>query len=124
MADLVDIDQIAQVITKQLAKYADVVEEEVDEVAKRLSKEGAERLKQTSPVRAGKSTGYATGWKVKKQKDDYVIWNAEHYQLTHLLEFGHVTRGGGRTNAQTHIKPVEQKLIKDFEKEVIKAVER
>ncbi|MGA3675636.1 HK97 gp10 family phage protein [Lysinibacillus agricola] len=117
----IDITQLANEISRQLELYAGVVEEDIDVAAKKVSKEGEEKLKQTSPE--GTRGEYATGWTIKKQGKNYILWNAEHYQLTHLLEKGHATRDGGRTQAQPHIKPVEQKMIKDFEKEVIKAVE-
>lgn len=117
----IDIAQLANEISRQLELYAEAVDEDINVAAKKVSKEGEAKLKQTSPE--GARGEYATGWTIKKQGKNYILWNAEHYQLTHLLEKGHATRDGGRTQAQPHIKPVEQKMIKDFEKEVIKAVE-
>ena len=38
--------------------------------------------------------------------------------MTHVLEFGHVTRNGGRTKAIPHIRPVEEKYSKEYEKEL------
>ena len=48
--------------------------------------------------------------------------NKTDYQLTHLLEFGHATRDGERTEAQPHIRPVEEKYSKEFEKRLRKKV--
>ena len=38
--------------------------------------------------------------------------------LPHLLEYGHAKRGGGRVPGRAHIKPVEDKITKDFERKV------
>ena len=44
--------------------------------------------------------------------------------LPHLLENGHAKRGGGRVPGKTHIAPVEQELIKQFEEQIEKAVSK
>lgn len=119
-----DINDLAKEINKQLALYANFVEEEVDEVAKEVTSKAVTKLKQTSPVGNYAGGGqYASGWrKVKKQKGSYVVHNATNYQLTHLLEKGHATIDGGRTRAFPHIKPVEVETNKDFEKELIRRI--
>ena len=66
---------------------------------------------------------YCKGWRLKKDKagkNRYIVkvWNKTDYQLTHLLEFGHATRNGGRTKPQPHIRPTEEKYKKEFEKEL------
>ncbi|MFQ8989189.1 MAG: hypothetical protein ACLR6T_11005, partial [Intestinibacter sp.] len=66
-------------------------------------------------------TKYYKGWAIKnggrtRKKHYYgkTIWNRTNYQLTHLLEFGHATRNGGRTQAQPHIRKVEEKYGTKF----------
>ena len=53
-----------------------------------------------------------------------VIWNRTNYQLTHLLEFGHATRNGGRTRAIPHIRPVEEKYNVEFVDKLEKKIRR
>ncbi|MEY9973167.1 hypothetical protein ABH966_003551 [Lysinibacillus sp. RC46] len=118
-----NVDSLAKEINRQLALYANFVEEELDAVAEDVTSKAVTKLKQTSPVGDYAGGGqYASGWKVKKQKGRYIVHNATNYQLTHLLEKGHATRDGGRTRAFPHIKPVEVETNKDFEKELIKRI--
>ncbi len=118
---MASIEDLANELSRQLALYANAVEEDIDKAAKNVSKQGKNKLHQTSPE--GARGDYAKGWSIKKKGSNYILYNATDPQLTHLLENGHVTRDGGRTQAQPHIEPVEKRMIKDFEKEVIKAVE-
>lgn len=118
-----DTKNLAKEINKHLALYANFVEEEIDAVAKEVADKAVTKLKQTSPVGDYTSGGqYASGWRVKKVRGAYVVHNAEKPQLTHLLEKGHATIDGGRTQAIPHIKPVEVKSNKDFEEELIRRI--
>ena len=53
-----------------------------------------------------------------------MVWNKTNYQLTHLLEFGHVTRNGGRTRALPHIRPIEEKYNVKFVDKLEKRIRR
>ena len=113
-------NDISAQIMQALRSYTDEVQEKVEEAAKEVSTQAANNLKSTSPKKTGK---YAASWTTKKVGDKWVIHNKKHYQLTHLLEKGHVKRGGGRVSAQVHIRPVEQDAIRDFVNAVERAVE-
>ena len=52
-----------------------------------------------------------------------VVHSEKHYQLTHLLEFGHALRNGGRSKAIPHIAPAEQRGIENFEKRVMEGLD-
>ena len=87
---------------------------EANEVFNEVGREGVQKLKNESPKRTGQ---YAKSWTKKTEKGNYrrpdkvTIYNRDHYQLTHLLENGHVIRNAkgtyGRTSPQKHIEPVE-----------------
>ena len=108
---------LANEIDKALAEYSSEIEDEVDLIAEDVASEAVDELKATSPKRYGK---YARNWRFKKNaKGSYVVHNAAPtYRLTHLLENSHLLRNGGRSKAQPHIKPVEEKVKENFEKRI------
>lgn len=108
-------------ISKYLTEYSQEVKEELEQAKKETAEEAVKTLKSTSPK--GKRGRYAKGWKATKEGDSYIIANPREASLTHLLEFGHALRNGGRTAAQPHIAPAEQEAILTFEERVRKAVE-
>ena len=121
MSKAIDINLLSKEISKALENYADDISAEVEEAANKVGKEAVNELKQTSPE--GVRSSYKKGWRLKKDKlgkNSYkvTIHNKTDYQLTHLLEFGHATKNGGRTKAQPHIRPVEKKYSEEFEKEL------
>lgn len=77
---------------------------------------------------APKDTGtYAKSWTVKKMKEsanslELVVHSRNRYQLSHLLEFGHARRGGGRVPGKAHIAPAEERAVETLEQEIEKAL--
>lgn len=117
MSKSIKPEELSKVIQDYLENYREDIQEDVEEVTDKVTKEARDELKQTSPKGARKR--YHKGWSVKLQKKhklryEKVIWNKTDYQLTHLLEFGHGTRSGGRTKAIPHIRPVEEKYNLKF----------
>lgn len=122
-------ETFSKAIKQYLEIYVEDIGEQVQETANEIGKEAKNELKEESQ-KLFKGTGrYAKGWTVKKDRKNksyYVvkIWNRTDYQLTHLLEFGHATRNGGRTRAFPHIRPVEEKYSNEFEKQLEKKIRR
>lgn len=114
-------------ITDILNEYSEDIQESIIKAAEEVAKDGANKLKQTSPKNTGK---YARGWKVKTIKGNgYVkahIHNSTNWQLTHLLEKPHVIKNKwgtyGTSKPKVHIKPVEQECISKYEKQVVKII--
>ena len=78
------------------------------------------RLKKTSPERR---PSYKKGWRIKKTSRALVVHNATDYQLTHLLEYGHPSRGKGRdAEAKPHIRPAENEGIRKYLKKIERAI--
>ncbi len=107
-------EQLDEAIRGQLETYSAEITKNINENLKEVADTTAETLKKGGAYkeRTGK---YAPDWSVTARKavstiqgEQYSVHNRKHYQLTHLLEKGHVTRNGKRTRAFEHILPAEQ----------------
>ena len=120
MSNKIKPDELQNVIMDYLKNYKEDIDEDVIETVDEITKKAKNELKETSPRRKGtRNNPYYRGWAIKLSKRrtgiyHKVIWNKTNYQLTHLLEFGHATRNGGRTRAIPHIRPVEEKYKVEF----------
>lgn len=107
-------EQLDEAIRGQLETYSAEITKNINENLKEVAETTAETLKKGGAYkeRTGK---YTPDWSVTARKavsttqgEQYSVHNRKHYQLTHLLEKGHVTRNGKRTRAFEHILPEEQ----------------
>lgn len=117
-------------IKEILNDYCEEIQENMEEVAKRITKNGKDELKKTSPVNKtnSKTKGeYKKGWVVSTHKSrnsiHCVIHNKKYWQLTHLLENPHSIKNqygdtGKKTTPQVHITPVDEKCVKEYEQAV------
>ncbi len=121
MAKKTSIDNLSNEIAQALQDYTKEVEEGIDKEADKVANRAVKELRAKSPKKTGK---YAKGWTKKKVKNQRIIYNKNKPGLAHLLEFGHAKRGGGRVSGKPHIRPVEDNIIKDFEKVVIEIIRR
>lgn len=115
-------------VAAQMKELLDEVDKDVQKSAEKninlVAKESVAKLKNTSPVKTG---SYAKGWGTKKQGDmDVVVHNRTDYQLTHLLENGHVIRNKkgtyGRTRGIKHIAPVEEWAVDELPRRIIEDI--
>lgn len=133
----IPLDRFAASIENILKEYGDQIQKDVDKAANEATKKGVQMLKATSPVNQDTGTKrkpgrYAKGWRVKKESDvigsRYIVHNATDYQLTHLLEYGHPLKRGGRqygyANAYPHIAEAEQFMIDYFEQKIREAIQK
>ena len=123
----VSVERMADEIAKMLTEYEAAIVKNVDASGKAVADKGAKQLRQTSPKRTGK---YAKSWGVTREDSSfgenakYIIHNKKHYRVAHLLEHGHVMANGKRTKAIPHIKPVEEQVIREYEKKFKNVVDK
>ena len=124
MSDRVRVDQLAAAVMEGLTEYAYLA---ADELKKAVKKAG-DSVKKDIQEGAPKDTGtYAKSWSVKNVKEtsnsiELVVHSRNRYQISHLLEFGHAKRGGGRVPGKAHIAPAEKRAERTLEQEIEKAL--
>lgn len=120
------VDGLAAEIESILEEYKDKINDGVQDAVEAATKAGAKAVKQEAQSMFNGSGKYAKGWSSRVEKDRLgahgVIFNKSVPGLPHLLEHGHANRGGGRTPGRVHIKPVEDKITKEFEKKVVSVI--
>jgi hypothetical protein len=109
----IKIDKLAITMMEEMRLYAQDVREALDREGAKIAKQGAAKLRETSPKRSGR---YSKGWTLKTERmsgrpTKYIIHNKDRPWLAHLLEHGHAKRGGGRVQGQPHITPVEKEVV-------------
>ena len=118
---------ITQQMQNVLLGYTDEVLEKVESVLFEVGEDTAERFKTLGGFenRTGK---YRKSWKVKQTKkrtytETVVYATGREGSLTHLLEFGHANRNGGRTRAFPHISTNNEMAEKEAVEKITKAIE-
>lgn len=126
------VDKVLSILEEETERIADIA----DKAAKKTA-DDAERELRAVKIGTG---AYSSGWTVKREQKHkgkrngplytkYTVYNATHYQLTHLLEYGHfvVSHGkatGKRTRAIPHIQPIENKQNRLFLENVIREADQ
>ena len=122
MAKRVPADRLSTEVEKILNEYGENVQQNLGDIVKARSKKGASTLRSQSRQAVGGTGAYAKGWtstaQTGRDSAQGTIYNADLPGLPHLLEHGHANRNGGRTAGRTHIAPVEEKLVTEFQKAV------
>lgn len=120
MGRRISIDALADTVMECLNDYADVSTEGM----KKAVKKAGNTVKKGISANAPKDTGaYGKSWSVKNTKEtpkslEVTVYSRNRYQLSHLLEFGHAKRGGGRVAGKSHIAPAEESGIRMLESEI------
>lgn len=126
------MDSVTAQLQKILNDYSEDVRRAANESIDVVSKAAVNKLKNTSPKRAKNGGRYAKGWTAKKERGSGGIYtvtvhNKTDYQLTHLLENGHVVRNKygtyDRAPGIKHIKPVEEWAQNELPNEIRKELE-
>lgn len=124
MAKKVKIDELADAVMKELDEYADVIDADMRKAVTKAGQTVRKDISANAPKRHG---DYAKSWATKKTRQtsrslEVTVYSRNRYQLAHLLEHGHAKRNGGRTRAQVHIAPAEEKGICQLEEDIIRSI--
>ena len=124
MSQKVSIDEMGDIIMKELEEYAKLATDDMKDAVKDTAKSVKKDIEGSAPVLTGR---YKKSWSIKSISEnansiDMVVHSKNRYQLTHLLEYGHAKRGGGRVEGKSHIAPAEQRgnetLVKTIEQKL------
>lgn len=125
----IEANDFSKVINDILTQYGDEAQKIVTEVVEDTAKKANAELRKTSTGEFKNRTGaYRRSWTRQITKTNIsvkaTVYNRDHYRLTHLLEFGHVLKRGGRTigvvKAFPHIEGVNNMCANLVETEIKK----
>lgn len=111
-------DEFDDYLEKTLEAYNKDVNDALDRAGERCGKETNAVIKKHCKFKGNK---YIRAFRLERVKDSSLTthWRwyvkAPHYRLTHLLEYGHATRKGGRTDAFPHIQYGEEFTRDNYE---------
>ena len=137
MAIEVSTDNFADALMGLLKQYTDDVTSAVEAEVERTAEAVLNEIKATAPKdpgigkkrRRNKKTRYANSFKLKEMESynagekRLVIYSGTHYRRTHLLEFGHAKRNGGRVAGRPHIRPAYDKHVAGLEDRIKRIIE-
>lgn len=120
MSKKIELKDFQKAIIDNLKEYSSEVVSESKKQVQQVGKETVNLLKATSPKRSGE---YAKSWSLKKafENADEIrveVYNSKKGNITHLLEYGHAKKDGGRVDARPHIRPAEEAAAKKLDKKV------
>lgn len=118
------VEKFQQAVAQVLSDYAQDASKTLDDLTKAIGKKGAQAVKNASAGAYGGGR-YSKGWTSTIEQTRLSTTAVIHNKtpgLPHLLEHGHAKRNGGRVAGREHIAPVEEEIVKEFEKAVEQAL--
>lgn len=120
----ISIADFEQELQKKLNIYSDEITNGMNAVIEDMAEKGLQEIKHQSETAGFNNRVYAQGWNKVIRKSTITkrvgltLFNKKHYRLTHLLEYGHATRNGGRTRAFPHISKAQDNIEEQTVKEL------
>lgn len=112
MAGTIKADDLAKTVQGLIDKFGVTADSVMAEAVWKTAGTAVKELKKGGGF--GGTGEYNKSWSRKLTKKRLYatakVYNKEHGSLTHLLEFGHALRNGGRARAFPHIAPVNDRI--------------
>lgn len=127
MAKNIQANELANTVTEWLTQYNEEVTEAAKEAVDELAQGVMNEIKNHitwQDKKYSNSFALKTSFEDKRNKRNTWYVKSPHYRLTHLLEFGHATRNGGRTKAYPHVKYGDQYLYDNYERVLKEKIEK
>lgn len=122
----VSADNFAQAVSDLLENWDTAAIDAVNAAAVETAEETANELHSAGSFGG---TKYRKGWgvtakPVRRGEEQQIVHNKTQYRITHLLEFGHAKRNGGRVREFPHIAPIADKVPDVFERKLKELIGR
>jgi hypothetical protein len=108
----INVDELSDFISSEIKLYTDEIQDSMNKAADIVTKELVQDIKEDSPTNQG---NYKKGWTRKKLKNSRVVYNKTDGWKTHLLEYCHAKKSGGRVEGIPHIKDNGKRAEERFE---------
>ncbi len=121
MSNHISASAFSNAVQSVLLDFVEDTKELMRQSVNAAGEEAVRRLQSSSPKKTGE---YAKSWTLKRaaktgSKITAVVYNKDHFQLTHLLEDGHARADGGRTDAHPHIAPAADAAAEYLEERIL-----
>lgn len=128
----VKITEFANTLEDIIAEYADDVSEDMPDIVQDVAESARQAVVQNITTAGIGGTKYKNSIELTIQKGKRLasatIYSPRHYQLTHLLEYGHIVvahgKVYGKTRAFPHWQQAEQAANEEIEKRIKEAVKK
>lgn len=126
MSKKIKIDNLSKEINSILTSYEKDVVTVTKEETNKVTTNALKILKKHAPERTGKYKKTLARRKVSENSKgikNILYAKKSGYQLTHLLEHGHLTRKGNRTKAIPHFKYADEYIQENLYKNIGERIE-
>lgn len=128
MSNTIGIDELSNAISDELTLYNKNVIDKIKKQTQKSAKQLVKDTQDTAPV-GRREKHYKDNIKAKKtyessSKVEYTWYVASpDYRLSHLLEYGHASRNGGRVAGTGFIRKASDPILEDYVKKVEEAIQ-